>query len=118
MFLSVFVHQLCKFFRSFWKGGAIGFAALEILCEFIYNQQALCGHSWLFYIALIKFITAFRAEFGRILRIFRLPAAFITAVQWLRSRFFRAAFRAEPTLIYSTAVGTAPAIGRLGGTAL
>ena len=69
-------------------------------------QRAYC----LFYIIFVESIAALRAEFGRILGVFRLPAALVTTVNGLVGRLLCTAFRAEFTLVHMTA-GTNPALG-------
>ena len=70
-------------------------------------------------ISTIKRIAAFRAKLGRMGWIFRLPTAFIAFKLGYPSRFGSAAFRAEFTLIHSTA-GTFPSLGlhRAGSAAI
>ncbi len=55
------------------------------------------------YIAFIEGIAAFRTEFRRMGRIFRLPAAFIALIKPGSCRFGFPAFRAEPALIHRSA---------------
>ena len=57
----------------------------------------------LFDIVIIEFVAALRAELGGIRRIFRLPTAFIAAVQRCFCGLLGAAFRAELALIHRAA---------------
>ena len=65
--------------------------------------------SYLLSVILIEYIAAFRAELGRIFRVFRLPAAFIAFKKRCACRFGAAAVLAELTLIQRSA-GTGPAV--------
>ena len=67
--------------------------------------------SYLLSVILIEYIAAFRAELGRIFRVFRLPAAFIAFIKRCACRFGAAAVLAELTLIQRSA-GTGPAVLR------
>jgi len=50
-------------------------------------------------IVAVKAVAAFRAEFGRILRIFRLPAALIAAIEGFCGRLLGTTFAAEFSLV-------------------
>ena len=58
---------------------------------------------FLFGVAFVEDVTAFRAELGRIVGVFGFPAAFVASVKRCISRLFAAAFRAELTFVYCTA---------------
>lgn len=60
-------------------------------------------------VVFVEGVTALRAELRRILGIFRLPAALVTAIEGSFSRFRAAAVRAEFSLINLTA-GAGPAL--------
>ena len=68
-------------------------------------------------VLVVELVAALRAELGRMLGVFRLPAALITAVQRLGRGLLRAAFGAELALV-DRAAGTDPAVGGLGSAAL
>ena len=68
-------------------------------------------------VLVVELIAALRAEFGRMLGVFRLPAALVTAVQRLGRGLLRAAFGAELALV-DRAAGADPAVGGLGSAAL
>jgi hypothetical protein len=63
-------------------------------------------------VAIIEDVTAFRTELGRILRVSRLPTAFIASVKRCIGRLLSATFRAELTFVYCTA-GAGPAFSLL-----
>ena len=68
----------------------------------------------LLYVFVPEWVTAFRAELRRIVRILGLPAAFIALIKGCSLRLSAAAFGAELTLINCTA-GAGPAfLCRLG----
>ena len=68
-------------------------------------------------VLVVELVAALRAEFGRMLGVFRLPAALVTAVQRLGRGLLRAAFGAELALV-DCAAGADPAVGGLGSAAL
>ena len=57
----------------------------------------------LYLVVVVKRIAALRAEFWRILRVGRIPAALVALVKRLACRTFRAAPLAEITLIHRAA---------------
>jgi hypothetical protein len=63
-------------------------------------------------VAVIKDITAFRTELGRILRVSGLPTALIASVKRCVGRLLTTTFRAELTFVYCTA-GAGPAFSLL-----
>ena len=67
----------------------------------------------LFNVGVVKGVAAFGTELRGMLRILRLPAAFITAVERYAGRFLGAAILAELALVYCTAGAGPPVLGRL-----
>ena len=63
----------------------------------------------LFYVGIVELITAFGAEFWRVVRIFRFPSAFIALIQRCVGRFFLSAVCTEFTLVDRTAFAS-PAV--------
>ena len=72
----------------------------------------------LLYIAVIERIAAFHAEFRRIMRIFRFPAALIALIERRTCRLRLTALHAEFALVYSTALAAPAVLGRLWRAAL
>ena len=69
-------------------------------------------------IVIVKRISALRTEFRGILRIFRLPAAFVTLVKRYACRLLCAAVAAELAFIQGTTTAGPAILFRLFGSAL
>ena len=69
-------------------------------------------------IVIVKRISALRTEFRGILRIFRLPAAFVTRVKRYACRLLCAAVAAELAFIQGTTTAGPAILFRLFGSAL
>ena len=67
------------------------------------NTKAVASSAVLFFVVIVKDVSAFRAELRRIRRVLRLPTALVTTVKRFSLRLLGTAALAELTLIYCTA---------------